>query len=98
MLSIDSPAIPIIHDEPALSPVRLSGREAVNGLFEYELLAKTPDAMNLGTSQGIDLNLDDFIGREIACSIQPDGSGHFIRGVVGMSVDRVGSDDYPTVA
>jgi type VI secretion system secreted protein VgrG len=90
-LSVASPAIPIILGEPALSPVRLSGREAVNGLFEYELLVKTPDALSLGNSQGIDFNLDDFIGREISCSIALDGAGEFIPGVVGTSVDRVGA-------
>lgn len=90
-LSIESPAIPVVLGRPALEPVRLSGREGLNSLFEYELLLKTPDALNLGASGAADFDLDDFIGREISCSIQLDGSGEFIPGAVGASVDRVGA-------
>jgi type VI secretion system secreted protein VgrG len=61
--------------------VRLSGHEGVNDLFEYELLPKTPDALNLGTSQDADFDLDSFIGRELGCAIEPDGAGQFVPGV-----------------
>src|SRR4051794_18994234 len=37
-LRVQSPAIPFVLGRPALEPVRLSGRECVNALFEYELL------------------------------------------------------------
>ncbi|MEJ8810696.1 type VI secretion system tip protein TssI/VgrG [Variovorax ureilyticus] len=90
-LSVESPAIPQHLGAPALEPVRLSGREGLNSLFEYELLLKTPDALNLGASQAADFNLDDFIGREISCSIQLDGSGQFLPGAVGPSVDHIGA-------
>ena len=90
-LQIQSEAIPVALGRPALEPVRLSGREGLNCLFEYELLLKTPDDLNLGASGAADWNLDDFIGREIACSIQLDGSGSFIPGAVGASVDHVGA-------
>jgi type VI secretion system secreted protein VgrG len=66
-----------------LEPVRLSGREGVNSLFEYELLLKTPDALNLGASGAADFDLDSFIGREISCTIQLDGAGEFIAGAIG---------------
>ncbi|MDQ0013744.1 type VI secretion system secreted protein VgrG [Variovorax boronicumulans] len=71
-LQIQSPAIPVFLGRPALEPVRLSGREGVNELFEYELLLKTPDSLNLGASGAADFNLDDFIGREISCLIELD--------------------------
>ena len=77
-LQIQSEAIPVVLGRPALEPVRLSGREGLNSLFEYELLLKTPDALNLGASGAADFNLDDFIGREINCAIQRDGMGDLL--------------------
>ena len=90
-LSIHSPAIPVVGGVAALEPVRLSGREGVNSLFEYELLLKTPDALNLGASGAMDFALDAFIGRELSCIIELDGSGEFQPGAVGASTDRVGA-------
>ncbi|MDQ0043979.1 type VI secretion system Vgr family protein [Variovorax boronicumulans] len=90
-LSIQSPAIPVLLGQPALEPVRLSGNEGLNSLFAYELLLKTPDALNLGASGAMDFDLDSFIGREITCSIQLDGAGQFVPGVAGQSVDHIGA-------
>ena len=90
-LRVSSPTIPIVLGHPALVPVRLSGREGINGLFEYELLLKTPDALNLGASGAMDFDLDAFIGRELGCVIELDGSGEFLPGAVGHSTDRVGA-------
>lgn len=44
-LEARSPAIPQHLGAPALVPSRLEGHEGVNGLFEYELLLRTPDAL-----------------------------------------------------
>jgi type VI secretion system secreted protein VgrG len=74
-----------------LEPVRLLGREGINGLFAYELVLKTPDALNLGASGAMDFDLDSFIGREITCNIQLDGAGQFLAGAVGESVDHIGA-------
>ncbi|MDM0011040.1 type VI secretion system tip protein TssI/VgrG [Variovorax sp. J22P168] len=90
-LTVSSAAVPVFLGAPALEPVRLSGREGLNRLFEYELLLQTPDTLNLGASAAADFNLDDFIGREISCTIALDGSGRFIPGVVGASVDHIGA-------
>lgn len=87
-LSVTSTAIPSSLGLPALVPVRLAGREGVNGLFEYELLLKTPDALNVGASGAADFNLDGFIGQAIACVIELDGSGELLAGTVGNSVSR----------
>ena len=89
-LQVTSPAIPIFQGQPALEPVRLSGREGLNSLFEYELLLKTPEALSLGGSGAVDWDLNSFVGREISCSIELDGSGQFVPGVTGASVDHLG--------
>jgi type VI secretion system secreted protein VgrG len=73
-LSVHSPAIPLVLGLPALEPVRLSGREGLDSLFAYELLLKTPDALNLGASGAADFDLDAFIGRELTCEIELDGA------------------------
>ena len=90
-LSISSTAIPLIQGRPALEPVRLAGHEGMNSLFEYELLLKTPDALNPGAGGAADFDLDTFIGREITCMIELDGSGAFVSGAVGSSTDHMGS-------
>ena len=90
-LRVRSAAIPLHLGQPALEPVRLSGREGLNHLFGYELLLKTPDALNLGASGATDFDLDAFIGREINCFIELNGAGEFLPGAVGTSVDRIGS-------
>ncbi|MDP9902155.1 phage late control D family protein [Variovorax ginsengisoli] len=90
-LSVQSTAIEQHLGRPALTPVRLSGTEGVNSLFEYELLLKTSDALNADASEGANFNIDDFVGREISCSIALDGAGEFLPGTVGTSVDRIGT-------
>lgn len=57
---------------PLLEPVRLVGREGVNYLFEYELLVQTPEDFFF---DGVDLNLDEFNGRELSCLIELEGGG-----------------------
>ena len=90
-LSVISTVIPLSLGLPALAPVRLAGREGVNGLFEYELILKTPDALNLGASGAADFNLDGFIGQAITCVIELDGSGELLAGTVGASAYGTGA-------
>ncbi|MBC7549235.1 MAG: type VI secretion system tip protein VgrG [Polaromonas sp.] len=90
-LTVSSPAIPVFLGAPALEPVRLSGVEGVNSLFEYELLLKTPESLNLGAAGAADWDLDRFIGREISCVIELDGAGQWVPGAVGAAADRLGS-------
>jgi len=90
-LSASGPAVPLFSGAPALETVRLSGREGVNSLFEYELLLKTPEGLNIGASHAIDFDLDNFVGREISCSIQLDGSGRFVPGAPGENRGPVGA-------
>lgn len=58
-LQVHSKAIP-----PSMLPVRLSGHEGLDTLFEYELLLKIED--------GIDIDLDSFIGHEVQCTVARD--------------------------
>ncbi|APW35846.1 type VI secretion protein ImpA [Rhodoferax koreense] len=90
-LEIQSEAIPMVNGRPVLAPVRLSGHDGLNGLFEYELLLKTPDGLNIGASEAADFDLDGFIGREISCRIQLDGAGLFLPGGTGAAADHVGA-------
>lgn len=90
-LSVTSTAIPLVLGQPVLMPVRLSGREGLNGLFAYELLLKTPDALNLGASEAADFDLDGFIGHEITCAIELDGAGEILSGVAGPGNSGIGA-------
>ena len=90
-LSVSSEAIPVFLGAPILEPVRLAGHEGLNSLFAYELLLKTPDALNLGASQAADIDLDALIGKEISCRIQLDGSGSFVPSTVGAASDHIGA-------
>ncbi|MDM0009300.1 type VI secretion system tip protein TssI/VgrG [Variovorax sp. J22G73] len=63
-LSVSCSAIPVVFGRPVLEPVRLCGEEGVDGLFAYELWL----------SGAAELELDDFVGREICCEIELDGA------------------------
>lgn len=82
-------AIPQLYGQPALVPIRLEGREAVNELFEYRLLLATPDELNPFPLGAANFALSDFNGREINLSIELDGQGTFIPASTG-AVARAG--------
>ena len=90
-LRVSSEAIPLHLGTPALEAVRLQGREGLNRLFEYELLLKTPDSLNVAASGAADFDLDAFIGRELSCEIEIDGAGEFNLAQVGASTHRIGA-------
>lgn len=90
-LSITSTAIPSFLGRPVLEPVRLAGREGMNSLFAYELILKTPDALNPGASGAADFDLDAFIAHEITCAIELDGSGQLLHGAAGLGGSGIGA-------
>ncbi|MEJ8821642.1 type VI secretion system tip protein TssI/VgrG [Variovorax humicola] len=94
-LSISGSALPEYLGQPLLHPVRLSGTEGLNSLFEYELLLKTPEFEFSGTGRaaGANIDLDGLIGREINCTIQLDGAGTFVPGRVGAVADHLGAGE-----
>ncbi len=53
---------------PLFKALRLGGREAVNELFEYQLLVQTP-------RPEAELVLDEWLGRELSCRIELEGQG-----------------------
>ena len=82
-LTVQSPAIPLVDGRPALVPLKLQGSEGVNMLFEYQLTLQTPDAQNFMAGQAANFDLDAFVGRELACSIELEGQGSFASGLPG---------------
>ena len=79
-LEISSPAIPLFLGRPALEPISLSGREAVNSLFEYTLRLQTPEGANLHAMQAADWEVERFARQPMRCSIELDGAGGLLRG------------------
>ncbi|HEV6964076.1 type VI secretion system Vgr family protein [Roseateles sp.] len=92
-LTVHSPAIPEFAGRPALVPLKLTGREAVNELFEYRLLLQTPDALAApaGVGLGADLPLADFIGRDLSCRLELEGHGLELPGVPGGNRSNQGA-------
>jgi type VI secretion system secreted protein VgrG len=83
-LTAQSPAIPLLADgSPALVPLKLSGSEAVNSLFLYDLILQTPDTAQPTGFNARDLVLSDFIGQEVCCTLELEGHGHFTPGLPG---------------
>ncbi|WP_175909765.1 type VI secretion system Vgr family protein [Burkholderia sp. BCC1640] len=82
-LSVCGAAMPMYGDRPILTPVKLTGGEAVGELFEYTLELKTPDELGFSQSIAANIDLDKLIGTELTVSIQLEGVGHFIRGLAG---------------
>lgn len=82
-LSVAGAALPLYGGQPILTPVKLTGSETIGELFEYTLELKTPDALAFSQSIAANVNLDKPIGTELTVSIQLEGKGHFIPGLVG---------------
>jgi len=82
-LSIAGAALPMYGDQPILTPVKLSGGEALGQLFEYRLELKTPDSLSFSPSIAANIDLNKLIGTEVTVSIELEGKGHFIPGLRG---------------
>ncbi|CAG9242628.1 Type VI secretion protein ImpA [Burkholderia diffusa] len=82
-LSVCGAAMPMYGDRPVLTPVKLTGGEAVGELFEYTLELKTPDELAFSQTIAANIDLDKLIGTELTVTIQLEGVGHFIRGLAG---------------
>src|SRR5450830_526544 len=91
-LSVSSPIIPSILDQPALVPVSLIGSEGIDSLFDYQVILKTPDSLNHLTSQTANFNTQEWLGQEMSVQIQLEGSGQFVAGQLGTSgIGNVGA-------
>jgi hypothetical protein len=85
VLTVTSPAIPQVAGAAALVPLKLSGHEAVNTLFEYTLILQSPDALQFAANDASNFPLHDMVGREITCTIELEGHGSFVAGQAGNS-------------
>jgi len=89
-LTARSSAIPEFLGRPALTPVKLSGHEGLNQLFEYQLVMKTPDGLNYIPSKAANFKLNDFIGQELTVLIEIEGRGTgLISGGIGAGVREI---------
>src|SRR6218665_2414322 len=69
------------EDMPPLEAVSLKGHEAINALFEYHLVAQTPER-----EPGLaPWRIDDkaLLGQEISIHVELEGAGTFITGAPG---------------
>lgn len=93
-LSVSGPALSGLADGGIgkLVPLKLSGIEGVNRLFEYRLTLQTPDALSLSLDLESNFDFSGWIGKELTCKIELEGSGSFVAGAVGLSgVANVGA-------
>ncbi|BAX63064.1 type VI secretion system Vgr family protein [Burkholderia stabilis] len=86
-LSISGAALPTygIDALPAFVPVRLQGTETIGRIDEcrYLVTLRTDDAYAFSPSVTSNLDLDKVVGTEVTISIQLEGKGQFIPGLVG---------------
>jgi len=68
---------------PALTVARVSGRDALCDLFEYEIELKTADDQNFVFGPGANLDKEALEGRELTIEIELDGAGVGLQGQIG---------------
>ncbi len=84
-LSISGPALGALASSGKLVPLKLSGTEGLNQLFEYQLILQTPDALSLSLDLESNYPFQCWIGKELTCQIELEGSGSFTSGALGMA-------------
>jgi type VI secretion system secreted protein VgrG len=84
-LAVSGASLPRYGDTSILTPTRLAGTAALGELFEYTLELKTPDSLAFSPSIAANIDLDALIGTEVTCSIELEGKGEFIAGMMGDS-------------
>jgi type VI secretion system secreted protein VgrG len=84
-LSVTSPFIPQILGEPALVAVTIDGTEAVDSLFSYQVILKTPASLRHLISDTANFNTAAWLGREMSVQIQLEGNGTVVAGQTGDS-------------
>jgi type VI secretion system secreted protein VgrG len=84
-LFVTSPFIPQILGEPALVAVTIDGTEAVDSLFSYQVILKTPASLRHLISDTANFNTAAWLGREMSVQIQLEGNGTVVAGQTGDS-------------
>ncbi|MQR02803.1 type VI secretion system Vgr family protein, partial [Glaciimonas soli] len=84
-LTAISPAIPTILNQPSLIAASIKGKEALNNLYSYEVMLKTPDSLAQIGAPAADIDLRELIGQVMTVEIALEGNGTFVAGMVGNS-------------
>lgn len=82
-VTVKGASLPQVLGEPVLVFSRLTGTDGLNGLFEYQLELRTPDARNASFGPAADLDKKALEGQELTVEIELDGSGMGLDGGVG---------------
>jgi type VI secretion system secreted protein VgrG len=91
-LTVSGAALPTLPDgEPALQLRAIAGEEALSTIYEYELSLVTPVDPLLPDSTAANFDLKAMIGKELTVTIQLDGMGTFVPGVVGGGAANLGA-------
>jgi len=75
-LHVKSAIIPDLLGSPALVPVSLQGTEALDSLFSYQLLLKTPDSLKHLIATTSNFDTQAWRGQDMSVQIQLDGQGN----------------------
>lgn len=84
-LSVTSTIIPELAGVAALTAVSISGTESVDSLFDYQLILKTPDALNHLISETANFDTWTWLGQDMSVRIRLEGSGRFLAGQADTS-------------
>ncbi|WP_082926312.1 type VI secretion system Vgr family protein [Cupriavidus sp. D384] len=82
-VTVSGAGLPELLGQPLLVFSRLSGREGINTLFEYELVLKTPDDRNVIYGPAGNFDTEAMQGKELTVTIELDGNGFGLDGGFG---------------
>ncbi|MBT2793216.1 type VI secretion system Vgr family protein [Paraburkholderia strydomiana] len=84
--TVSGAALPSLDDgAPALHLRSIRGDEALSKIYEYELGLVTPRSPLLPDSIAANLDLKAMVGKELTVTVQLDGMGTFVSGMVGTT-------------
>ena len=79
-VTVKGPGLPEVLGHTALTVVRVTGREGLCDLFEYDLELKTADDRNVVFGPGGNVDKEALEGRELTIEIELDGVGTGLTG------------------
>lgn len=82
-VTVKGSGLPEVLGQPALTVVRVTGREGLCDLFEYDLELKTADDRNVVFGPGGNVDKEALEGRELTIEIELDGVGTGLTGGLG---------------
>ncbi|WP_369651514.1 MULTISPECIES: type VI secretion system Vgr family protein [unclassified Variovorax] len=73
VLSVSSPAMPMLGGEPALEPIAIEGDEGLSRLFRYTLTLATPEQPGYNERQAANVAIKQLVGEQLTAHIVLDG-------------------------